>query len=218
MAFIQFCYVNLRSLRINLYTPEQNLSLGFWLFTGNIQLFVFSIKKKNTEEYNVKTSENDVKHSNFRTGEMDKSREFYSKTGDNTSRFEGKTVPWEHTIQLTCADFTSDIISGLFCQNIICFQLMQKRLNFCEKDVVKTHPQYREHFVHYSCVHSHHHNRNSVCQKDLELHHLRGPFGWWKFVLYSTKVHELFIDMIFKTTWIGINKSYTIFQSFLCVC
>ena len=30
--------------------------------------------------------------------EMDKSRELYSKEGDNSSRFEGKTVPWEHTI------------------------------------------------------------------------------------------------------------------------
>ena len=31
-------------------------------------------------------------------GEIDKSRELYSKEGDNSSRFEGKTVPWEHTI------------------------------------------------------------------------------------------------------------------------
>ena len=32
---------------------------------------------------------------------MDKSRELYSREGDtcNSSRFEGKTVPWEHTIQ-----------------------------------------------------------------------------------------------------------------------
>ena len=30
-------------------------------------------------------------------GEMDKSRELYSREGDNSSRFEGKTVPWEHT-------------------------------------------------------------------------------------------------------------------------
>ena len=30
--------------------------------------------------------------------EMDKSRELYSKEGDNSSRFEGKTVPLEHTI------------------------------------------------------------------------------------------------------------------------
>ena len=40
---------------------------------------------KNTEEYNVKTSENDVKHSDFNTGEMDKSQELYSKEGDNSS-------------------------------------------------------------------------------------------------------------------------------------
>ena len=32
-------------------------------------------------------------------GGMDKSRELYSKEGDNSSRFEGKTVPLEHTIQ-----------------------------------------------------------------------------------------------------------------------
>ena len=31
-------------------------------------------------------------------GEMDKSKELYSREGDNSSRFEGKTVPWEHTI------------------------------------------------------------------------------------------------------------------------
>ena len=31
-------------------------------------------------------------------GEMDKSRELYSKEGDNYSQFEGKTVRWEHTI------------------------------------------------------------------------------------------------------------------------
>ena len=31
-------------------------------------------------------------------GEMDKSRELYSKEGDNSSQFEGKTVAWEHTI------------------------------------------------------------------------------------------------------------------------
>ena len=46
---------------------------------------------------NVKTSENDVKYSSLNIGEMDKSRELYSKEGDNSSRFEGKTVPWKHT-------------------------------------------------------------------------------------------------------------------------
>ena len=30
-------------------------------------------------------------------GEMDKSRELNSRMGDNSSRFEGKTVPWEHS-------------------------------------------------------------------------------------------------------------------------
>ena len=64
---------------------------------------VISIFNKNTEEYNVKTSENDVKHSNFNMGEMDKSRELYSKEGDNSSQFEGKTVPWEHTIWHVCS-------------------------------------------------------------------------------------------------------------------
>ena len=58
---------------------------------------VICIFKKNTEEYNVKTSENDVKNSNFNLGEMDKSRELYSKEGDNSNQFEGKTVLWEHT-------------------------------------------------------------------------------------------------------------------------
>ena len=38
-----------------------------------------------TEEYNAKTSENDVKYINFNMGEMDKSRELYSKDGDNSS-------------------------------------------------------------------------------------------------------------------------------------
>ena len=56
---------------------------------------IFSVNK---EEYNVKTSENDVKYRSFNMGEMDKSRELYSKEGDNSSRFEGKTVPREHTI------------------------------------------------------------------------------------------------------------------------
>ena len=31
---------------------------------------------------------------------MDKSRELYSREGDNSSWFEGKTVPWEHTMPL----------------------------------------------------------------------------------------------------------------------
>ena len=47
---------------------------------------------------NVKTSENDVKYSSFNMGEMNKSRVLYSKEGDNSSRFEGKTVPCKHTI------------------------------------------------------------------------------------------------------------------------
>ena len=46
----------------------------------------------------MKTSENDVKQSNFNMGGMDISRELYSNEGDSSSQFEGKTVPWEHTI------------------------------------------------------------------------------------------------------------------------
>ena len=53
-----------------------------------------------TEEYSVRNSENDVKYSNFNMGEMDKSWELYPREGDNSSRFEGKTVAWEHTITL----------------------------------------------------------------------------------------------------------------------
>ena len=37
-------------------------------------------------------------YSSFSMGEMDKSWELYSKEGDNSRQFEGKTVPWEHTI------------------------------------------------------------------------------------------------------------------------
>ena len=62
---------------------------------------VICIFNENKEEYNVKTSENDVKYSRFNMGEMDKSRELYSKEGDNSSQFEGKTVSWEHTIAMT---------------------------------------------------------------------------------------------------------------------
>ena len=46
----------------------------------------------------MKTSENDVKYSSFNMGEMDKSRELYSTEGDNSNRFEGKTVQLEHAI------------------------------------------------------------------------------------------------------------------------
>ena len=57
---------------------------------------VICIFNENKKEYNVKTSENDVKYSSFNMGEMDKSRELYYR--DNSSRIEGKTVQWEHTI------------------------------------------------------------------------------------------------------------------------
>ena len=55
----------------------------------------------NTEEYNVEISENKVQYSNFNMGEKDKSRELYSRQGDNSSQFEWKTVLWEHTIVAT---------------------------------------------------------------------------------------------------------------------
>ena len=53
---------------------------------------VICIFNESTDEYNVKTSENDVNFSNFNRKEMDKSRELYSREGDNSIRFEGKTV------------------------------------------------------------------------------------------------------------------------------
>ena len=46
----------------------------------------------------MKTSENDVQYSNFNMGEKGKSRDLYSREGDTSSRFEGKTVAWEHTL------------------------------------------------------------------------------------------------------------------------
>ena len=55
-------------------------------------IYIFN---ENTEEYNVKTSENHVQCSNFNMGEMDKSREFYSKEGDNSSQLEGNTEAGE---------------------------------------------------------------------------------------------------------------------------
>ena len=39
-------------------------------------------------------------YSNFNMKEMDKFRELYSREGDNSIRFEGKTVLLEHTIPL----------------------------------------------------------------------------------------------------------------------
>ena len=41
----------------------------------------------------------------FNMGEMDKSGELYSREGDNSRRFEGKTVPWEHTIRFHLINF-----------------------------------------------------------------------------------------------------------------
>ena len=47
-------------------------------------------------------------------GEIDKSRELYSKKGDNSSRFEGKTVPWELTIAVFCTDPWIRLFSLIF--------------------------------------------------------------------------------------------------------
>ena len=63
-----------------------------------LSLKILCIFNENIEEYNVKSLENDVKYSNFNIEEMDKSQELYSREGNNCSRFEGKTVGWEHTI------------------------------------------------------------------------------------------------------------------------
>ena len=48
----------------------------------------------------MKTSKNDVQYSNSKMGEMDKYQELYSRQGDNSSRFEGKTVAMEHTLSV----------------------------------------------------------------------------------------------------------------------
>ena len=70
---------------------------------------VTCIFNENTVKYNVKTSwpQKVIKYSNFNfMGEMDKSRELYSREGDNASQFEGKPVAWEYTIirlQKKCA-------------------------------------------------------------------------------------------------------------------
>ena len=58
--------------------------------TPGFKTFSYLIFSENTNEYNVKTSENDVQYSNFDMGEIVKSRELYSSEGDNSSRFEGK--------------------------------------------------------------------------------------------------------------------------------
>ena len=63
----------------------------------------------------MKTTENNVKYSNFNMGEMDKSRELYSKVGDNSSQFERKTVVWEHTIARNfCKYQISQILTGVY--------------------------------------------------------------------------------------------------------
>ena len=92
MDFIQFSHINLRSLGINITEFKSRILIIYW------KHLVICIFNKNTEEYNVKPPENDVQHSNLNMGEVDKSRELYSKEGNNSSRFEGKMVPREHTI------------------------------------------------------------------------------------------------------------------------
>ena len=44
---------------------------------------------------------------------MDKSQELYSREGDNFSRFEGKTVVWEHTIQVRSKAYIIDVYPDL---------------------------------------------------------------------------------------------------------
>ena len=70
------------------------------IFITLLKHSVICIFNENKEDYNMKTSENDVKYSSFNMGEMDKSRELYFREGDNSSRFEEKTVPGEHTISV----------------------------------------------------------------------------------------------------------------------
>ena len=77
----------------NFFINLQN-GILYWDF----DCLLICIFNENKEEYYVKTSENDIKYTNINIGEMDKSQELYSKEGDNSSRFEGKTVPWEHAI------------------------------------------------------------------------------------------------------------------------
>ena len=64
--------------------------------TSNIQLFVFS----------VKTSENDVKYSNSNMGEIDKSRELYSREGDNSSDLKENSGVGTHYMQAVEEGFT----------------------------------------------------------------------------------------------------------------
>ena len=68
---------------------------------------------ENTEEYHVKTSENDVQYSNFNMGEMDKFKEFYSKEGDNC-QYEGKIVAREHTYKLNVTKSTVKYMYSVF--------------------------------------------------------------------------------------------------------
>ena len=96
MDFIQFCHVNLRTLSINPLTSRTGFYSRVWIIY--LQPSVICIVNENKEKYNVKTMENDVKYCNSNMVEMDKSRELYSREGDNSCQFEGKTVAWGHTI------------------------------------------------------------------------------------------------------------------------
>ena len=76
--------------------PEQNFSLEFWLLTWNIQLFEFSMKtNKNIMWKPQKTMSNVAVLSWERWINPESCT---PKEGDNSSRFEGQTVPWEHFI------------------------------------------------------------------------------------------------------------------------
>ena len=47
-------------------------------------------------------------------GEMDKSRELYSREGGNSSRFEEKTVAWEHTINFNLCSLHFEVYNPHF--------------------------------------------------------------------------------------------------------
>ena len=83
MDFIHFYHVNLRCLAINLLNSRTEFQSG--ILITFLKHSVICIFNENKEDYNVKTSDNDLKYSTFNMGEMDKSRELYSREGDNSS-------------------------------------------------------------------------------------------------------------------------------------
>ena len=72
MDLIQFCHVTLQSLGINLqFPPPPRTEFKSRIFIIYWKHSVICIFNKGIEEYNVMTSENDVKHSNSNMEEMD---------------------------------------------------------------------------------------------------------------------------------------------------